>query len=326
MQSKLEQLKKLSVVVADSGDINAIKAFSPQDCTTNPSLILKAAQQEAYVSLVIEVLKPIFKGAGEASAKLEMAVDMLAVAFGTELTHIVPGVVSTEVDARLSFNTQAMIAKARHLIALYAARGVEKERILIKLAATWEGIKAAEVLEQEGIRCNMTLVFCVEQAMACARAGAYLVSPFVGRITDWYKKSQGVDSFAVEEDPGVLSVRTIYQYFKKQGFPTVVMGASFRSSAQIEALAGCDRLTISPTLLNELQNQSGSVVRQLSPDMTMNAVLPDISASESSFRWALSQNAMANEKLAEGIRLFHHDYLALLVFIRAFAQARQMVL
>lgn len=325
MHSKLGQLKKMSVVVADSGDINAIRAFSPQDCTTNPSLILKAAQQEEYVPLVRDVLTQTSTLAGDTISRLEMAMDMLAVAFGSELTRIVPGVVSTEVDARLSFDTKAMIDKAHHFIELYAARGVDKERILIKLAATWEGICAAEVLEQQGIHCNMTLIFCVEQAMACARAGAYLVSPFVGRITDWYKKSQGVEDFAIDEDPGVLSVRTIYQYFKKHGFPTVVMGASFRSTAQIEGLAGCDRLTISPTLLADLQNQIGNVVRQLSPDMRLGE-LPDIPASEQHFRWALSQNAMANEKLAEGIRLFHQDYLKLFAFIQNFANARNIVL
>jgi transaldolase len=326
MHSKLDQLKKMSVVVADSGDINAIKTFSPQDCTTNPSLILKAAQQEEYASLVGKVLRSIATMQGNFSAKLEMAVDKLAVAFGRELTEIVPGVVSTEVDAHLSFDTQAMINKARHLVQLYAACGVAKERILIKLAATWEGIKAAEVLEREGIRCNMTLIFCLEQAMACARAGAYLVSPFVGRITDWYKKAQGVEHFPAEEDPGVLSVRAIYQQFKKHGFPTVVMGASFRNTAQIEALAGCDRLTISPALLSELQNQIGNVVRQLSPDVAANGEQADLPASEQSFRWALNQNAMATEKLAEGIRLFHQDYVKLVDFIQAFATIRKIAL
>ena len=326
MDSKLDQLKKMSVVVADSGDMNAIHTFSPQDCTTNPSLILKAAQQEEYASLVEEVLSLVAQGSDNTPVKLERTVDALAVAFGSKLTQIVPGLVSTEVDARLSFDVNAMITKARHLIQLYAMRGVEKERVLIKLAATWEGIKAAEVLEQEGIHCNMTLIFCVEQAMACAHAGAYLISPFVGRITDWYKKAHGVENFAVEEDPGVLSVRAIYQQLKKQGFPTIVMGASFRSSEQIEALAGCDRLTISPTLLNALQNQTGDLIRHLSPDSSAHADLTATPSSEQDFRWALTQNAMANEKLAEGIRLFHQDYIQLIDFIQAFAKRKKMAL
>jgi transaldolase len=325
MHSKLDQLKKMSVVVADSGDMNAIKTFSPQDCTTNPSLIFKAAQQKEYAPLVAQVLRNS-ASKGTLSDKLEKAVDGLAVAFGRELTEIVPGVVSTEVEAQLSFDTEAMINKARYLIQLYQDVGVAKERILIKLAATWEGIKAAAVLEQEGIRCNMTLIFCLEQALACAQAGAYLISPFVGRITDWYKKAQGVAEFPAEADPGVLSVRTIYQQFKKQGFPTVVMGASFRNTAQIEALAGCDRLTISPELLTALQNQSGHVIRQLSPDRPVNDELLEERLSEQSFRWALNQNAMATEKLAEGIRLFHQDYVKLLDFIQVFANTQKIAL
>lgn len=319
MQNKLAQLKTMSVVVADSGDMKAVQAFSPEDCTTNPSLVLKAAQQEENASLVKEVIQTVSKdNTVQDALKLEAILDNLAVAFGAKLTEIVPGLVSTEVDAHLSFDVDAMVKKARHLMALYQARGVKKERILIKLAATWEGIKAAQILEQEGIRCNMTLIFCVEQALASARAGAYLISPFVGRITDWYKKAQGVESFSAEEDPGVLSVRSIYHYLKQGSFATIVMGASFRNIQQIEALAGCDRLTISPALLNELQNQEGSLNRVLSQDVTQLETLPDIDTSEANFRWALNENAMAHEKLAEGIHLFHQDYLKLRKFVEDF--------
>lgn len=317
MQNKLAQLKTMSVVVADSGDINAIRAFSPEDCTTNPSLVLKAAQQEEYAPLIRELIQSVSKEATlQENQKLENILDNLAVALGAKLTEIVPGFVSTEVDACLSFDIDAMVKKARYLIKLYQARGVDSGRILIKLAATWEGIKAAEILEKEGIRCNMTLIFSVEQALACARAGAYLISPFVGRITDWYKKAQGVDSFNSEEDPGVLSVRTIYQYLKQGGYSTIVMGASFRNIQQIEALAGCDRLTISPALLSELQNQEGELNQKLSTDKVKGEKLPKIDTAEANFRWALNDNAMAHEKLAEGIRLFHQDYLKLQKFVQ----------
>lgn len=317
--NQLTQLKTMSIVVADSGDINAIKAFTPEDCTTNPSLVLKAAQQQEYASLVEEVIQHVQKDSSIAEQdKLELTLDSLAVAFGEKLTQIVPGVVSTEVDAHLSFDCKAMVNKARHLIQLYAKRGVQKERVLIKLAATWEGIQAAEILEKEGIRCNMTLIFSVEQALACAQVGAYLISPFVGRITDWYKKAQGVAEFAPNEDPGVLSVRTIYQHLKQKNFATIVMGASFRSITQITALAGCDRLTISTALLAELQNQEGHIDRVLSAEMAKSVPLPEIDTKESHFRWALNENAMAHEKLAEGIRLFHQDYMKLRQFIQQF--------
>ncbi|WP_245557588.1 transaldolase [Deinococcus peraridilitoris] len=245
MASTLEQLREFSVVVADTGDLTAIEQFRPQDCTTNPSLILKAAQHSASADLVSDVIEQ----ASRAEESVERILDRLAVRFGVELTRLVPGFVSTEVDAMLSFDRDAMIDKARSLIALYEEQGVIRERILIKLAATWEGIRAAEVLEREGIHCNLTLVFGLEQAVACAQAGALLISPFVGRITDWYKKHEGKDSYPVDEDPGVQSVPRIYAHFKQQGYPTVVMGASFRSAAQVEALAGCDRLTVSPALL-----------------------------------------------------------------------------
>lgn len=319
MQSKLAQLKTMSVVVADSGDMKAIRVFSPEDCTTNPSLILKAAQQEEYAPLIREIIQSVSKETTlQENQQLEIILDNLAVALGTKLTEIVPGFVSTEVDACLSFNIDAMVKKARHLITLYQARGVSPGRILIKLAATWEGIKAAEILEKEGIRCNMTLIFSVEQALACARVGAYLISPFVGRITDWYKKAQGVDGFNAEEDPGVLSVRTIYQYLKQGGYSTIVMGASFRNIQQIEALAGCDRLTISPALLSELQSEEGCLRQKLSTDQVEGEELPEIDTSEASFRWALNENVMAHEKLAEGIRLFHQDYIKLRKFVQDF--------
>jgi transaldolase len=297
--NKLEQLRQMSVVVADTGDIEAIRKFKPQDCTTNPSLILKAAQLPGYASLVRELIDAMPKD-GDPDDLL----DQLTVRIGTELSKIVPGNVSTEVDAYLSFDKELALAKARKLIDLYEQQGVGKDRILIKLAATWEGIQAAHELLQDGIRCNLTLVFSKEQAVACAQAGVYLISPFVGRITDWYKKSQGVDSFAIADDPGVQSVRGIYAHFKAHGYQTVVMGASFRSAAQVEALAGCDRLTVSPQLLEELAGDEGELKRELiaheghehEPEMT-----------QAQFRWALAANPMANEKLAEGIVAFHND-------------------
>ncbi|AFZ66181.1 transaldolase [Deinococcus peraridilitoris] len=305
MSSKLEQLRQLSVVVADTGDLGAISRFRPRDCTTNPSLILKAAQQPESAGLVRDVIEQ----AAQAGDTTEVILDRLAVRFGVELTRLVPGDVSTEVDAMLSFDTDAMIDKARFLISLYQQQGVGKERILIKLAATWEGIRAAEVLEREGIRCNLTLVFGLEQAVACAQAGAFLISPFVGRITDWYKKTEGRESYPVDEDPGVQSVKRIYRHFKEQGYQTVVMGASFRSAAQVEALAGCDRLTVSPALLAELDQDQGVLERQLMPEGTASAKQEAI--TEAVFHWALVENQMAGEKLIEGLRLFHRDYLAL---------------
>ncbi len=260
--NKLQQLKAVSVVVADTGDIEAIREYQPRDCTTNPSLILKAAQLPAYAGLLSEA-----RGWLRDGQSVDDVIDRLTVRIGTELTRIVPGDVSTEVDARLSFDRDAMLERARHLIALYEQEGVGRERILIKLAATWEGIRAAEVLEKEGIRCNLTLIFGLTQAIACAQAGAYLVSPFVGRITDWYKKSTGTQTYSVEEDPGLNSVREIYAHFKAHGYPTVIMGASFRSAAQVEALAGCDRLTVSPQLLGELAADTGPLKVSLNAEM-----------------------------------------------------------
>ncbi|ACO48114.1 transaldolase [Deinococcus deserti] len=306
MTSKLEQLRTHSVVVADTGDLTAIAQFRPRDCTTNPSLILKTAQQPESAALVREVVAQAARDGDD----IEVVLDKLAVRIGVELTRLVPGDVSTEVDAQLSFDTDAMVTKARRLIALYETQGVGRERVLIKLAATWEGIRAAEVLEREGIRCNLTLVFSLEQAIACAQAGAFLISPFVGRITDWYKKAEGRDAYPVDEDPGVRSVRTIYTHFKTHGYRTVVMGASFRNAAQVEALAGCDRLTVSPTLLAELDADHGPLHRQLNAptQRTEDAQEP---LTEAAFRWALVDNQMAGEKLTEGIRQFHQDYLQL---------------
>ncbi|WP_407572284.1 transaldolase [Deinococcus altitudinis] len=297
--NKLEQLRQMSVVVADTGDIEAIRKFQPQDCTTNPSLILKAAQLPGYSSLVRELIAAMPKD-GDPDDLL----DHLTVRIGTELSKIVPGNVSTEVDAYLSYDKDLAVAKARKLIALYEEQGVGKDRILIKLAATWEGIQAAKELLADGIRCNLTLVFSKEQAIACAQAGVYLISPFVGRITDWYKKAQGVDGFSIDEDPGVQSVKSIYAHFKAHGYQTVVMGASFRSAAQVEALAGCDRLTVSPQLLEELAGSEGELTRQLSPQEGHEQE-PEITQVQ--FRWALAANPMANEKLAEGIVNFHND-------------------
>lgn len=297
--NKLEQLRQMSVVVADTGDIEAIRKFQPQDCTTNPSLILKAAQLPGYSPLVRELIDAAPKGSDP-----DDILDHLTVRIGTELTKIVPGNVSTEVDAYLSFEKTLAVAKARKLIALYEEQGVGKDRILIKLAATWEGIEAARELLDDGIRCNLTLIFSLEQAIACAQAGVYLISPFVGRITDWYKKAQGVESFTIAEDPGVQSVRQIYAHFKEHGYQTVVMGASFRSAAQVEALAGCDRLTVSPALLAEMAADEGTLDRQLIPQAG-TATEPVM--TEAQFRWALAANPMANEKLAEGIVTFHND-------------------
>lgn len=298
MPSKLDQLRDMTVVVADSGDIEAIRNYKPQDCTTNPSLILKAISLPGYKSY-LEAAQQSAAGGG-----VEAAMDTLTVKVGTELSRIVPGNISTEVDAALSFNVQAMIDKARTLIGLYEQEGVGKDRILIKLATTWEGVQAAKVLQQEGIRCNMTLVFSLAQAVAAAQVGAHLISPFVGRITDWYKKAKGVEGFSVDEDPGVQSVKQIYKHFKAHGYQTIVMGASFRTKEQVEALAGCDRLTISPQLLGELDADQGQLTRQLHPELGNQTETP---ISEAEFRWQISDDAMATEKLAEGIRQFHAD-------------------
>lgn len=309
MASALDQLRDMTVVVADTGDMDAIRKLKPVDCTTNPSLILKALQSPAYADLVEREIE-----AGKAAGRspLEIA-DALTVGVGAELSTLVPGRVSTEVDANLSFDVDAAAAKARALIAAYEARGVGRDRILIKLASTWEGIRAAEILQGEGIDCNLTLLFSLAQAVACADAGVFLISPFVGRITDWYKKAEGVDGYAPDDDPGVKSVRSIYEYYKSNGIDTVVMGASFRNTDQIKALAGCDRLTISPALLEELAADETDLPRQLSAD-SATGVVP-IEMDENSFRWRMNEDAMATEKLAEGIRNFDTDHRKLLAMI-----------
>lgn len=309
MPSKLDQLKSMTVVVADTGDIASIKAFQPTDCTTNPTLILKAAQMPAYAPLVDEAVAWARKQGGTAAGVAGAACDRLAVSFGAELTRLVPGRVSTEVDADLSFDTGRTVEKARAVIADYKARGIGRERILIKIAATWEGIRAAEILQKEGVDCNLTLLFAPAQAVACARAGVFLISPFVGRILDWYVKSTG-ETYTAETDPGVLSVRGIYRYYKAHGHATVVMGASFRNTGEIEALAGCDRLTIAPALLEQLQKDTGPLKRVLDPAAVGEAP-PAIPVDEASFRWQMNEDAMATEKLAEGIRQFARDLAAL---------------
>ncbi|WP_370978769.1 transaldolase [Agaribacterium sp. ZY112] len=308
MSNKLEQLKQISSVVADTGDIEAIKRYKPMDATTNPSLLYKAAQMEQYAPLVQDALKT--------SDTVEDASDKLGVAIGTEILSVVPGRISTEVDARLSFDTQASIAKAHKLIELYDKAGISKERVLIKLASTWEGIKAAEVLEKEGINCNLTLLFSFSQAAACADAGAYLISPFVGRILDWYKANTDVKEYSKFEDPGVQSVTKIYNYYKQHSYNTVVMGASFRNTGELEALAGCDRLTISPQLLGELEADTGSLERVLSPE-NITIKTDKLIETEAQFRFSSNEDQMATEKLAEGIRGFVKDQINLENYLKA---------
>jgi len=303
--TQLDQLKRFTKVVADTADFESMRKFAPQDATTNPSLILKAATNPEHAWLIDQAVQDA--GAGAATGRI---IDSLLVRFGREILKIVPGRVSTEVDARLSFDPEASVGKARDLIALYEQAGVSRERVLIKIASTWEGIKAAGRLATEGIHCNLTLLFSFPQAVACARAGVQLVSPFVGRVLDWHKKNAGHD-FAPAEDPGVLSVRQIYQYYKKFGHPTEVMGASFRNSGEILELAGCDLLTISPALLGELAAATGPVVRKLDPHAAAAASLARVDFDEASFRLALNEDAMATEKTAEGIRLFSADIVKL---------------
>ena len=304
--SKLDQLKKFTVIVADTGDIESIRAFKPTDCTTNPTLILKAAQMPAYKEIVDEAVHWGQSYSGSQSQTISAVCDRLAVSFGAALTKIVPGRVSTEVDADLSFDTQASLEKARALIADYAARGISRERILIKLAATWEGIKAAQILQKEGIDCNLTLLFSLEQAIAAAQANAFLISPFVGRILDWYVKNTG-QFYTSETDPGVLSVKTIFQHYKAYGYKTIIMGASFRNIGEIEALTGCDRLTIAPNLLDELAHDYGTLNLGLDRDSIAPSTAPPVFIQESQFRFQFNENAMAVEKLSEGIRGFTKD-------------------
>ncbi|MCX9039431.1 transaldolase [Citrobacter portucalensis] len=303
--SQLDELKRLTTVVSDSGDIDAVRRFKPQDATTNPSLILKAAAIPHYRNLIDDAIEFAIQQGGSQATQIINASDKLAVNIGLELLRHVPGRVSTEVDARLSFDRGLCVAKARKLIRLYQQQGVDKSRILIKLAATWQGIRAAEELEKEGINCNLTLLFSFAQARACAEAGVYLISPFVGRIYDWYQQHQPQDPYCADNDPGVVSVRDIYHYYKAHGYPTVIMGASFRKTEQVLALAGCDRLTISPALLSELDAKSGDVVRKLSANVQVQNRPSPISEAE--FYWQHHQDAMAVDKLAEGIRMFAQD-------------------
>ncbi len=303
----LEQLKTMTVVVADTGDIQAIEAFTPRDATTNPSLITAAAQMPQYQGIVDETLKKARQDCGAAASAAQVvskAFDRLAVAFGLKILQIVPGRVSTEVDARLSWDTAATVAKGRALIAEYEAAGISRERVLIKIAATWEGIQAAAELEKEGIHCNLTLLFGLHQAIACAEAGVKLISPFVGRILDWYKKDSGRDAYAPHEDPGVLSVTQIYTYYKKFGYQTEVMGASFRNMGEITELAGCDLLTISPALLSELQATEGELSRKLDANQAATAAIEQIHIDQATFEQMHRADRMANEKLAEGIAGF----------------------
>ena len=304
MKSQLAQLSEMTTVVADTGDIDAISQYTPEDATTNPSLILKASQIPEYQKFIEQSIAYGKKQSDDKAQQLTDAGDMLAVTIGLEILKVVPGRISTEVDARLSFDTEASIAKARKLIKLYNEAGIANDRILIKLASTWEGIRAAEVLEKEGINCNLTLLFSFAQARACAEAGAFLISPFVGRIMDWYKAKEGRD-FAPTEDPGVLSVTDIYNYYKEHDYKTVVMGASFRSIGEILEIAGCDRLTIAPQLLQELEEAQGEVVRKLIPATDTKACPAPMTHAE--FLWEHNQDAMAVEKLAEGIRNFATD-------------------
>lgn len=303
----LEQLREMTVVVADTGDIQAIETFKPRDATTNPSLITAAAQMPQYQDIVDDTLKGARASLGQGASAAEvvtLAFDRLAVSFGLKILEIIPGRVSTEVDARLSYDTEATIAKGRELIAQYEAQGVSKERILIKIASTWEGIKAAEVLEKEGIHCNLTLLFGLHQAIACAEAGITLISPFVGRILDWYKKDTGRDSYAPAEDPGVISVTDVYNYYKKFGYKTEVMGASFRNIGEITELAGCDLLTIAPSLLGELQSTEGDLPRKLDPAAAATKDIEKITVDKATFDRMHAENRMATEKLSEGIEGF----------------------
>ncbi|MEP6810756.1 MAG: transaldolase [Chthoniobacterales bacterium] len=312
--NQLEQLKKFTTVVADTGDFETIKEFKPRDATTNPSLIYAATQKEKYFHILDKVLADRKSAGLTGAAQIEDAIDYLLVEFGSEILGIVPGRVSTETDARLSFDTEGSIKKGRHLIKLYEARKIPRERVLIKIASTWEGIAAAEVLEKEGINCNLTLLFSLTQAARCAEAGVELISPFVGRIYDWYKAAEKRD-YVGPEDPGVQSVQEIYTYYKKFGFKTEVMGASFRNVGQILELAGCDLLTISPDLLEKLADSHEPVPQKLDAAAAKTAEVKKVATDEKSFRYALNDNAMATEKTAEGIRKFAADIVKLEKFI-----------
>ena len=316
MVSQLDSLKKFSSVVADTGDIDSIQKFNPDDCTTNPSLIFKAVQSNKYKKLVDEVISNSkSRKFSQTQDQVNYIADQLTIAFGIELTKIVPGYVSTEVDSDLSFNTEATVEKAKQIINSYEQSGVPKSRILIKIAGTWEGIQAVKKLEAEGISCNCTLIFSLTQAIACAEAGAFLISPFVGRILDWFKSNTQKD-YDSSNDPGVESVEKIFNYFKKFNYNTIVMAASFRNKDEIINLAGCDKLTISPTLLEELSQNDDEIKLQLSKENSSSLDIERINVNESSFRWHLNENQMASFKLAEGIRLFNKDLLKLKELIR----------
>lgn len=315
MTNQLDQLKQFTVVVADTGDFALLKQFAPRDATTNPSLIFKAAQMPEYQFLVDQAIadnKTKFSG-GELLAHV---LDDLLILFGTEILKIVPGRVSTETDASLSFDTEALVAKGRKFISLYAAKKIPRERILIKIASTWEGIRAAEILQRDGINCNLTLLFSLPQAVACAEAKVKLISPFVGRIMDWYKAREKKE-FAPAEDPGVISVKEIYAYYKKFGYATEIMGASFRNVGEIQELAGCDLLTISPNLLAELQKNTAPLPRKLSPAIARDSQIERLPLDEKKFRWLFNENPMATEKTAEGVRLFNADAMKLEQLIAA---------
>jgi len=315
MKDKLTQLKEMTVVVADTGDIDSIRQYQPEDATTNPSLIFAAAQMEQYSHLVDEAVNFGTQSKSTGQELLDTILDRLAINFGKEILKIVPGRISTEVDARLSFDKENTIQRARKLIEMYGQAGIERNRILIKIASTWEGIKAAEILEQEGINCNLTLLFGFSQAVACAEAKVFLISPFVGRILDWYKKNEGKE-FPAEEDPGVLSVTNIYRYYKKFDYQTIIMGASFRNKGEIEQLAGCDRLTIGPNFLDELSKDHTPLAQKLYADMSQSDEIDQLHLDEKTFRFMLNEDPMATEKLAEGIRNFSNDLIKLENFIK----------
>jgi len=316
MASQLEQLKQYTTVVADTGDFEVMREYQPQDATTNPSLILKASQQEAYAELVDRAVADGQSGGLGGDELIEGIIDRVLIAFGKEILGIVPGRVSTEVDARLSFDRDGTIEKARRLVALYEGEGIDRERVLIKVASTWEGIEAASRLQDEGINCNLTLMFSLPQAVACAEAGVKLISPFVGRIYDWYKKETGRE-YTGAEDPGVQSVREIYAYYRKFGYETEVMGASFRNTGQILELAGCDLLTIGTDLLEELQNAEGEVTKKLDPEAAAASDVEELPLDEKTFRFLLNEDAMATEKTAEGIRRFAADIVKMEDLVRA---------
>ena len=314
--NQLDQLKQYTTVVADTGDFEAMREYQPQDATTNPSLILKAAQQEQYAPLVDQAVTDLKGGPLSGAALTEAIIDQVLINFGKEILNIVPGRVSTEVDARLSFDEAGTIEKAKQLIGMYEKEGIGRERILIKIASTWEGIEAAAKLQKEGINCNLTLMFCLAQAVACAEGGIKLISPFVGRIYDWYKKETGTE-YTGAEDPGVQSVQQIYAYYRKFGFETEVMGASFRNTGQIIELAGCDLLTIGPDLLEQLQNTEGDVVRKLDPAAAAASDIEKLDLDEKSFRYLLNDDAMATEKTAQGIRAFAADIVKMEALIES---------